>query len=1236
MNEFDLFTEALNRTDPTDRAAYLNRACAGNPELRRRLEELLAGHARAENPLDRPPVAAGEFGATVGQPTPCSTGACPPEGATEAFDLTHADAKSALGSARTASLTIDPTEHGPPAGATATSAQPNTDAATAAEVTPRAARVAIDERLGTTIAGRYTLVDLIGEGGMGSVYLASQTEPVKRQVALKLIKTGMDSRGVLARFDAERQALAMMDHPNIARIYDGGVTPSGRPYFVMELVKGVPLTEYCDTHRLTVKARLELFVAVCQAVQHAHQKGIIHRDLKPGNVMVTEVDGRPTPKVIDFGVAKATEVKLTDLSIADIGAIVGTPAYMSPEQADPSSMDIDTRTDVYAMGVILYELLVGSTPLNAKEFRRGAVLEILRMVREVDPPRPSTKLSTADGLPNIAANRSIEPARLAKLFQGELDWVVMKALEKDRDRRYDTANGFARDIQRYLADEVVEARPPSRGYRLKKFVRRNKIQVIAASLIFITLSVGMSGTVFGMIRAEQRRREAERNLAFARKGNEILGSVFAGLDPEKIAESGRPLHDVLRENLVKAVKELEGSAIGDPLEVAAMQYTLGESLIGLGEFDLAVEVLEKARATRKSRLGPDHPDTLTSMNQLGIGYQAAQKLDKALPLHEETLALRKSRLGPDHPDTLQSMGNLAVGYWQAEKLEKALPLLEETVSLRKSKLGPDHPDTLTSMANLALGYRDAGKLDKALPLLEETMRLMKSKLGPDHPKTLISMGNLALGYRQAGKPDKALPLFEETLALMKSKLGPDHPNTLTSMGTLALGYQDVKKLDKALPLFEETLALKKSKLGPDHPATLIGMNNLASGYQDAKKLDKALPLFEETLALTKSKFGPDHREALRSMGNLAMGYRDAGKLDKALPLLEETVPLLKSKLGPDHPTTLAGMSALALGYQDVKKLDKALPLFEETLALMKSKLGPDHPTTLTSMNNLAMGYKDAKRLEKALPLFEETLALRKSRLGPDHPDTLQSMGNLAVGYWLMNRLDRSIPLCEDMLSLSEKKLGRDHADTILRVANLGVNYRDAGRLAEAIPLLEEAYHASKKHPGLGWVEKALLDAYTKVGENPKLANLLQDQLPEARKTLPKDSPELTGMFARIGKLLLLQKKWTEAEPLLRECLAIREKSQPDLWSTFNTQSLLGGALLGQKKYAEAEPLLRKGYEGMKAREKTIPPIGAGRIPEALDRLIELSTATNKLDDVKKWQAERTKYPTPSPTPGEKK
>ena len=317
---------------------------------------------------------------------------------------------------------------------------------------------------GTLIARHYSLVDVIGEGGMGyRCTLPSRREPVEATGSSETDPKWDGLKGGAGTLRCRTAGMALMDHPNIARVYDGGSTAEGQPYFVMELVRGIPLTDYCDTHRLPVKARLELFVAVCQAVQHAHQKGIIHRDLKPGNVLVTEVDGRPTPKVIDFGVAKATEHRLTDLSFADTGAIVGTPAYMSPEQADPTSMDIDTRTDVYALGVILYELLTGSPPIDSKQFKRGAVLEMLRMVREVEPPRPSTRLSAAQNLPNVAANRSVEPAKLAKSLQGELDWVVMKALEKDRARRYDTANAFSRDIQRAIS--------PTRSWKPGRQVR---------------------------------------------------------------------------------------------------------------------------------------------------------------------------------------------------------------------------------------------------------------------------------------------------------------------------------------------------------------------------------------------------------------------------------------------------------------------------------------------------------------------------------------------------------------------------------------------------------------------------------------------------------------------------------------------------------------------------------------------------------------------------------------------
>ena len=521
----DLFL-AATEMPPERRASFLAEACGPNAELRGEVELLLAAHAEPAPILEPPAPAA---------PAPTVSLTCPandPDRATDPFAST------------------------PPAGS------------------------AGGDTAGTIIAGRYTLGDVLGEGGMGTVYRALQTEPVRRPVALKLIRTGMDSRAVLARFDAERQALALMDHPNIARVYDGGTTEAGRPFFVMELVSGLPITAFCDARRLTVGARLELFVSVCRAVQHAHQKGIIHRDLKPSNVLVTEVDGRPTPKVIDFGVAKATELKLTDLSIVENGVIVGTPQYMSPEQADPSSPDVDTRTDVYALGVILYELLVGSPPIEAKMFRRGALLEVLRMVREVDPPRPSTKLSTADGLPRIAADRGSEAAQLKRAVRGDLDWIVMKSLEKDRGRRYESANELAADVGRHLAHEPVLAAPPGRGYRLKKFVRKNRGAVIAAGLVVLALLCGIAGTTWGLIRAEGQRADAEEarlaEAARVRERDAALG--------ERDAALGRATKALALES--ERVEELQYGA-------GVNEFRLAKAVYDNGDVKLAAERLDK-------------------------------------------------------------------------------------------------------------------------------------------------------------------------------------------------------------------------------------------------------------------------------------------------------------------------------------------------------------------------------------------------------------------------------------------------------------------------------------------------------------------------------------------------------------------------------------------------------------------------------------------------------------------
>ncbi len=1447
----EVFFAALEKATPAERAAYLDKACADNPALRARVEKLLAAHPRVGDFLE-PPAARGDAGPKSGE------------------------AKSTVSYAPTAAA-------------------------------------------GIIVAGKYKLLQKIGEGGMGEVWMADQTEPVKRRVAVKLIRVERgNSKAIVSRFEAERQAIALMDHPHIAKLLDAGITGEpggvspGSPFFVMELVKGIPLTEFCDVHKLSIPQRLDLFTQICSAVQHAHQKGIIHRDLKPTNILVESHDGKPVPKVIDFGLAKATSgMQLTEQTLfTAFGTVMGTPLYMAPEQANFNAVDVDTRADVYALGAILYELLTGTTPIARDSLKRAALDEILKLIREQEAPTPSSRLSSPGASPNVAANRQMEPDKLGRFVKGELDWIVMKALAKERDRRYETANGFAKDIERFLNHEPVQAGPPTAAYRMTKFVRRNRGPVIAGSLVLFALLMGMAGTTWGLfeakwqaaiaraettekekarlaeaaraegerrakldaqaaeklagerlvqVNAEKKKTEAEKQVALAVRDflqHKLLGQANVEFQADALLGAGGLATDALenptiRELLDRAAKELTPDKIDtsfpqQPLVQAAILQTVGRTYMGVGEYDRAIGFLQRSLALyrqhlgpndantlssmsnlataydfagkldlslplcqetlklkiaklgpdhlntligmanlaaayeragkvdlalplaeealklfkskfgpgnpntlssmnllalvydsagkqsrvlplleetlklRRVKLGPDHPATLLSMNNLAAAYEAGGKLDIALSLHEEALKLTKAKLGPehpttllglnniarvyiragkpdlavplllealkiskaklgpDHPTTLLSMNNLAQAYSAADKRDLALPLTEEVLKLAKNKFGPGHRKTLTAMNNLAMAYLTAGKTDLALPLSKEILELSKAKLGPDHPDTLLAMGNLVSVYKAAGKLGQAVRIAEERLEQSKAKLGPDHPDTLRGMSKLAIAYGDVGKLDLALPLFEEVLELSKIKLGPEHPETLLNMNNLANAYTHAGKLGKAVPLAEETLRLRKALSGPEHSETLTSMSNLAIAYHAAGKPALALPLFEETLKIQKVKLGPEHPTTLtsmnnlaqayssakkpalalplfevtlklmkarlgsdhpetlACMNNLALAYQESGKLDLALPLSEETLRLKKAKLGPEHPDTLTSMNNLALTYQAAGKLDLALPLFEQTLEIRTAKLGSEHPDTLLSMTNLAAANWRAKQLDKSVPLFEEALKIQERTLGRNHADTLLTVANLGVNYKDAGRLAEALPLLEESYRATKKHPQLRFAIQSLVDVYAKAGENGKIANVLQEQLTEARKALPKDSPQLASILAQTGMGLLVLDKRSDAEPFLRECLAIREKSQPDAWNTFNTKSQLGGALLGQKNYADAEPLLLAGYEGMKEREKTLPPLGKIRLPEALDRLVQLYEATGKKDEAAKWRLERAKYPEVAPMPQEKK
>jgi serine/threonine protein kinase/tetratricopeptide (TPR) repeat protein len=604
------------------------------------------------------------------------------------------------------------------------------------------------ETPGTAI-GPYKLLQLIGEGGMGSVWMAQQTQPVKRLVAVKLIKAGMDSRQVIARFEAERQALALMDHPNIARVLDGGSTSGGRPYFVMDLVKGVPITRYCDEHRLTPRQRLELFIPVCQAVQHAHQKGIIHRDLKPSNVLVAPYDGRAVVKVIDFGVAKAAGQPLTDRTlVTGFGAVVGTLEYMSPEQAELNNQDIDTRSDIYALGVLLYELLAGSPPFSGKELGKAGMVEMLRVIREQEPSKPSTKLSTAEGLPTLAANRGTEPAKLTKLVRGELDWIVMKALEKDRNRRYETANGFARDIQRYLADEPVLACPPSPGYRLRKLVRRNKGQVIAAGLVVLALVVGMIGTTWGLLRAVQERDAKDAALKAEQQARadetKARQQAFAALRSmtddvvERKFAQGAVLTEDDRAFLRGVIAQFDGFAAiqGDDADSRAvraegrnrvgwMRYRLGEFREAGQDFDQAVSIYQQlaadfpARPEFRHALAGSHNSRGTLLRNTGRPLESEQDYDQALRIEKQ--------LAVDFPARPEFRLELAASHYNRGTLlgatgrpKEAEQDFAQAVSIFQ-ELAANYPARAEFRQDLAKGHNNRGNL------LLETGRLQEAE-----------------------------------------------------------------------------------------------------------------------------------------------------------------------------------------------------------------------------------------------------------------------------------------------------------------------------------------------------------------------------------------------------------------------------------------------------------------------------------------------------------------------------
>lgn len=973
---------------------------------------------------------------------------------------------------------------------------------------------------GTVIDGRYTIIESIGEGGMGQVFLAEQHKPVTRQVAIKFIKAGLDSKAVLARFDLERKSLAMMDHPGIARVYDGGQTEAGLPYFAMELVSGVPVTRYCDEHQLDMRTRLNLFVAICKAVQHAHLKGIIHRDLKPGNILVTEVDGTAIPKVIDFGVAKAIDQQMTDQSLAaSIAMIVGTPAYMSPEQANPESTDIDTRTDVYALGVVLYELLAGSPPHDTGSLPRAAIVEALRMIREVDSPRPSTKVDSSVSLVQIASNRSIEPEKLASALRGELDWIALKAIEKDRSRRYETVNGLARDVERYLSGDLVEARPPSNVYRLRKFVRRNKGQVIAGGLLLLSMTAGIVGTSWAMVEARKQEEIAVREVvakkqALANEATErqyaeavanfmvrdflALTSLEGRLDFDDGGKSGLTKDSTLRDILDRAAEKLAERTDLEPQTKARLLSIVGQSYLNLGEFPKAIDAFQQSTAIVS-----------------GIS-------------------------GEVHIDTLREQGLLVYALYENGQNDLALPLAEGVLDSSIALLGPDHADVLNRKRMLARILRKSGDPARAVEILEETLAGLTSLHGPHQHEVLTNMYDLALALNSADKSERAVQLLNNTIVLQEEHLGTEHPDVHASRGTLATLYVASGDYDRAQPLLEEGVEWAKENYGAEDHNTIYAMVRLAGLYRSTQQMDKALPMFEQLLELTRKAFRAKHPNVANAASSLAMAYRENG----------------------DH--------------------EKVLPLFEEALALRTAIFGKKHPIVVSSMANVAAGLRALGETEKSQQISEESLELASEVMGDSHSTTIAIKQGLAASYWSAKKLDRSVPLFEEILKYWDERAGRSHPSTLMAIANVGINYRDCERLNEALPLLEEAWKSVPENPSLRFVGIELLSAYRQAGKTDEASALLKNLIADAHKKHPAESLKRSTALTTIGDILLRTGAYAEAEPLLREAMTIRQQHEPDKWGTFNSIAIVGEVLAKQNKLAEAEPLLIAAVEGMRA------------------------------------------------------
>jgi serine/threonine protein kinase/Tfp pilus assembly protein PilF len=1114
-----LFLAAVDRP-VEERAAFLDEACAGEDELRRRVEQLLEAHDRPDSLPEAPPAA----GAT--------RVADPEEGSDPGWSA-----------------------EGPGA-----------------------------------VIGPYKLLQQLGEGGMGAVFMAEQRAPVRRMVALKIIKPGLDYGQVIARFEAERQALALMDHPNIARVLDGGATQSGRPFFVMELVKGAPITRFCDEHRLTPRQRLELFVGVCQAVQHAHQKGIIHRDIKPSNVLVCLYDGRPVPKVIDFGVAKAMGQQLTERTLfTEIGQVVGTLEYMSPEQAELNQLDIDTRSDVYSLGVLLYELLTGSTPLERKRLKSAGMLEVLRLIREEEPPRPSTRLSEAkDTLPAISAQRQMEPARLAKLVRGELDWIVMKALEKNRSRRYESANGLAQDVSRYLNDEPVLACPPSAAYRLSKFVRRHKGAVLAASVFVLLLTAGVVGTTIGLVRALAAERQTSRERDEKEEARRLARQALNTLTDDVVAEllaTQVQLTDRYREFLKKVLAHHEafaaagGDAPEDRRSRADGFFRVGRIRYSLGELKEAEKAYLDALSLQRQLVEdfPDRPELRSelaeSLHGLAVLLGDLSRSREAEKTFREVLDLRKQLAEEANSpeawnDLAKAHANLGALLHLTNRPREAERCYRDDVETCKKlikEFGPQ-PDFRRSLAvgnyNLGLLLYQGDRLHEAETPLRESLRLSR-ELGREdlRPTNRLDLAKShmtrAVLLQVTSQPRQAALAWNDAIAVGK-KLSAEFPARPDFRNELALSYNNLgmllrnsRRLSEAEEAWQAALALYK-QLAADLPVraafrsgVVMSHHNLGLLAHEMKRPDQSEASFREAITAGQALVA-DFPRRTEFLHQLALGYDHLGHLlldhqrpGESEPLLREALRLWTelAKALPER-TGYRGKSVLARYdlHRALKMMGRTKDAGAELVEVMRIEKEPAMAHFV-----LARLLKEAHRPDEAINQYRKVIELQK-----DFPEAKVNLGNLLADK---GQLDAAIDLYHQAIETK-----RDFPQIANAHRMLGNALQAQGRPAEALVEFRRAVALDERFAG----------AHYAIG-NALFPDRPAEAVKEYRRAIALD-PDYAQARVNLGNSLGRLEKMEEAITEYKAALVCKQR---DFTESYKAHHGLGNALQAQGKLDEA-------------------------------------------------------------------